>query len=249
MTRFLPILFLLALGNCKKQADKTSLPKTPEKEIVQPQSAPKTEVLSPIEEKVKEQGLVDIQTVDASIWVDLKYASIDNFFGEDVYGTFKKAYLQREPAEQLKVANEQLQTRFPDYRLLVYDAVRPLAVQWILWEKLDSIPPKLRTNYVADPKKGSIHNYGCAVDLTIIDTKTLQPLDMGTKFDFFGYLAYPRKEAEMLEKGLLTKEQIANRQLLRDVMQAARYEGITSEWWHFNYYPRKVAEKKYKIVK
>jgi D-alanyl-D-alanine dipeptidase len=130
----------------------------------------------------------------------------------------------------------------------VYDAVRPLAVQWILWEKLDSIPPKIRTNYVADPKKGSIHNYGCAVDLTIIDTERLQPLDMGTKFDFFGYLAYPRKEAEMLEKGLLTKEQVANRQLLRDVMQEAGYEGITSEWWHFNFYPRKTAEKKYKIV-
>jgi len=238
---------LLILGftlsySCKQKPTPTQSIRQEIPAVAQPKTRPL------IEQKVLDQGLVDIQTVDPSLWVDLKYATTDNFFGENVYGDFKTAYLQPEPAQALKKAHDLLKKDHPTYRLLVYDAVRPRSVQYVLWEKLDSIPPKIRTNYVADPVKGSIHNYGCAVDLTLYDLESKQPLDMGTAFDYFGYLAYPRKEAEMLANGSLTPQQVANRVLLRNVMEAAGYESITSEWWHFNFHSRQVASRKYKLV-
>ena len=205
--------------------------------------------ISDFEVSMQKQGLVNIKDLDSTLIVDLKYSTTDNFFGEDIYGVLESAYLQRKPAEALKKANELLKVSNPNLRLLIYDAARPLAIQQILWEKLDSIPPKNRKNFVADPAEGSLHNYGCAVDLTIFDTFNKEPLDMGTKYDYFGHLAYPRFENKMLIEGKLSKQQIANRTLLRKVMKSVNYEPITSEWWHFNFYSRKVAKEYHEIVK
>jgi D-alanyl-D-alanine dipeptidase len=130
--------------------------------------------------------------------------------------------------------------------LLVYDGVRPLRVQKILWDTID-VPEKIKHFYVAHPDSGSIHNYGAAVDLTIADSVG-NPLDMGTPFDFFGKLAYPVKEMEMLKEGKLTNEQVNNRLILRNVMLDAVFTPITTEWWHFNGCSRRRAEQVYKIV-
>jgi D-alanyl-D-alanine dipeptidase len=100
---------------------------------------------------------------------------------------------------------------------------------------------------VANPVQGSIHNYGSAVDLTIA-TAEGTPLDMGTKYDFFGELAYPKKENYFLKIGKLSKQQIANRQLLRSVMKAAGYMPIDYEWWHFNAMSRQTAKATYRII-
>lgn len=205
-------------------------------------------VLSELEKNLKKQGLVNIQDVDPSIMVALKYSTTDNFFGEDVYGTLTNAYLQPDVAEKLKTAQQLLKQENPAFSLLVYDGVRPHSVQKILWEKLDSIPPKTREAYVANPAEGSIHNYGCAVDLTIYSTELDSTLDMGTKYDYFGFLAYPRKEKENVAKGLLTPNQVANRLILRTVMMKAGFLPITSEWWHFNAMSRVQAEQTYRIV-
>lgn len=204
--------------------------------------------VSTYELSMQKQGLVNLQKNDSTIIVDLKYSSSDNFFGEDVYGVLQNAYLQKKPAQELKLANQMLQSINKDYRLLIYDAARPLSVQKILWQKLDSLPPKKRKDFVADPAEGSIHNYGCAVDLSIFDIKAQKELDMGTSYDFFGYRAYPRLEKQMLSEGKLSELQIENRQLLRKVMNANGFEAITSEWWHFNYYGRNRAKELYKIV-
>lgn len=204
--------------------------------------------VSDYETSMQNQGLLNIQKLDSSLMVDLKYSSVDNFFGEDVYGILEDAYLQEKPAKALKIANEVLKERHPHLRLIIYDAARPLEVQKILWNKLDSLPPKRRKDFVADPAEGSIHNYGCAVDLSIFNSRTNEALDMGTKYDFFGHLAYPRLENQMLKEGKLTLEQIENRMLLRNVMKSASFEPITSEWWHFNYYSRKKAKQLYEIV-
>lgn len=201
-----------------------------------------------LEKSLKAQGLVNIANIDTSILVNLKYSSKDNFFQKDVYGKLEKAFMQLEPAAALAKANTYLKNENPNLRLIVYDAARPLSIQQILWESLDSIPPKLRKNYVADPAEGSIHNYGCAVDLSIFNKSSNQDLDMGTKYDFFGYEAYPRKEKEMLERGILNIDQIKNRELLRKVMTQAGYMPISSEWWHFNYYSRAKAKRLYKII-
>ena len=201
-----------------------------------------------LEKQLMEQGLVDVQTVIPAIRVELKYSTTDNFFGKDVYGDLTKAFLQPEVAERLRKAQEMLQAQYPDYTLLVYDGVRPASVQQILWDNLDK-PEKLKPLYVADPKKGSLHNFGVAVDLTIFDTKADSTLDMGTTYDFFGYPAYPDREKQMLAEGKLTKAQIANRDILRNIMTSNEFSGIGSEWWHFNAFSRKEAGDKFEIIK
>lgn len=161
------------------------------------------------EQGLRSNGLVDVQSLDSTIQVELKYSTTDNFVGVDVYGDIAHAYLQPKPAEKLAQAQRYLKELHPNYRLLVYDGARSRSVQQVLWDTLDK-PVNVKPLYVADPKVGSIHNYGAAVDLTIADS-TGTPLDMGTPYDFFGVLAYPSKEEEMLMQGKLTEEQINNR--------------------------------------
>ncbi|TXD77062.1 M15 family metallopeptidase [Algoriphagus ratkowskyi] len=201
-----------------------------------------------MEQVLIDQGLVNVEEKIQGIKVELKYSTTDNFFKQDVYGDLTKAYLQPEVVELLKKAQKMLQTEFPDYTLLVYDGVRPSSVQQILWDNLDK-PDKLKPLYVADPKKGSLHNFGVAVDLTIFDTKADSTLDMGTGYDYFGYPAYPDREKQMLAEGQITKGQVANREILRKVMTANGFSGIGSEWWHFNAFSRKEAGEKFQIIK
>jgi D-alanyl-D-alanine dipeptidase len=210
------------------------------------QEKPQTAESNALESRLQLAGLVDIQTIDSNVIVDLKYSSTDNFVGVDVYGELDRCYLQPEVADMLAVAQQELNRQLPGYRLLLYDCVRPLSVQQILWDTLQK-PEEVKPLYVADPKKGSIHNYGSAVDLTIADPQG-QPLDMGTGYDYFGELAYPTKEDELLASGVLTREQVANRELLRAVMSSAGFTGINSEWWHFNAYSRKRAAELFDIV-
>ncbi|RRB15644.1 peptidase M15 [Larkinella knui] len=193
------------------------------------------------------QGLVDIQTVDRSLLVELKYSTTDNFVGKDVYGDLTRAYLQPLAAQKLAKASRLLQQKHPDLRLLVYDATRPRSVQWDLWNTLKHLPVDERGKYVSNPRNGSVHNYGCAVDLTLA-TQAGKPLDMGTKFDYFGELAYPEKEDLLLKQGKLTRKQVENRRLLRSVMRSAGFSSLKAEWWHFNALSRAEAKKRYKIV-
>ncbi|UZD24756.1 M15 family metallopeptidase [Algoriphagus halophytocola] len=201
-----------------------------------------------LEKQLIAQGLVDVAEVIPGILVDLKYSTTDNFFGQDVYGELTKAYLQPEVAERLLKAQKMLKKEYPNYTLLVYDGVRPASVQQILWDNLDK-PDSLKPLYVADPKVGSLHNFGVAVDLTIFDMQADSTLDMGTGYDYFGYPAYPDREDQMLAEGKLNPAQIDNRELLRKVMTSNGFAGIGSEWWHFNAFSRKEAGEKFKIVK
>ena len=199
------------------------------------------------EQRMRQQGLINIQEFNPSILVELRYSTTDNFVGKDVYGCITDCYLQKRPAEMLSKASDLLQQKHPNYRLLVYDGGRPLSIQKILWNSLPQYSPKQRATYVANPAQGSIHNYGSAVDLTIA-TADGTPLDMGTKYDFFGELAYPKKEAYFLKIKRLTKQQVANRQLLRSVMRASGYMPIDYEWWHFNAVSRQTAKASYRII-
>ncbi|WP_229311786.1 M15 family metallopeptidase [Larkinella rosea] len=200
-----------------------------------------------LEQAMIRQGLVDIQTVDRTILVELKYSTTDNFVGKDVYDDLTRAYLQPMSAKKLAKASGFLQQKNPEFRLLVYDATRPRSAQWDLWKTLSHLPVNERGKYVSNPRNGSVHNYGCAVDLTIA-TKDGKPLDMGTKFDYFGELAYPEKENQWLKQGKLTRKQVENRRLLRSVMQKAGFSSLKTEWWHFNALSRAEAKKMYKIV-
>ena len=200
-----------------------------------------------LEKSLQEQGLVNIQKEISGIQVELKYSTLDNFFQQDVYGDLTQCYLQPVAAEMLGKAQASLQKEYPNLSLLVYDGVRPLRVQQILWDSLDK-PDSIKPLYVSDPKIGGLHNYGLAVDLTIFDLKSGKPLDMGTSFDYFGYPAYPDRELQMLAEEKITKAQVANREILRKVMKGAGFTGIGSEWWHFNAFSRKEAKEKFSLI-
>ena len=204
--------------------------------------------ISPISaETIKNNDLVNIQELDSTIFVDLKYSTTDNFMNMDMYGDLETCYLRKNPAEMLLRANEYLKATNPELNLLVYDGMRPRSIQRKLWNALDEVPETERTQYVADPEKGSIHNYGAAVDLTLAH-KNGAPLDMGTKYDYFGELAFPALEDSLLSIGLLTVAQIENRKILRNVMTKAGFSTISSEWWHFNEYSYQNIQTKYNII-
>ena len=193
------------------------------------------------------EKLVDIQTLDSSIRVDLKYATTDNFMKKRLYFDIDKAYLQKVIAQRFIKCNTYLKKLHPNYRLLVYDAARPRSIQQAMWDALDSIPVKERTKFVSNPANGSVHNYAAAVDLTICD-KYGKVLDMGAGYDDIRLIAYPSKEDYFLKKGLLSNKQLANRKLLRKVMNSQNFKNIPTEWWHFNGVSRKEAKVQFAIL-
>lgn len=204
--------------------------------------------ISELEQGLIEAGLIDVAKAIPEVYVDLKYSTTDNFFGKDVYGDLTRCYLQPVVVEMLQKALGQLKEEHPELTFLIYDGVRPLSVQQILWDELDK-PDSIKPLYVADPKVGGLHNFGVAVDLTLAAADTGEPLDMGTPFDYFGYPAYPDREAQMLREGKITRQHITNREILRKAMQAGGFTGIGSEWWHFNAFSRKEAGEKFGLVK
>ncbi len=194
------------------------------------QPAPTTDSRSTAQ-RLEEMGLVDVTTLDSNLIVRLPYATSDNFTGQVLYEDLKTAFLQPEVAVQLQQAVRILRRLHPDYRLLIYDAARPLSIQRRMWQIVQGTPQQI---YVSNPAKGGgLHNYGAAVDLTLADRHG-NPLPMGTPFDYFGPEAHIDHEAELVTQGKLTAAEVRNRQLLRQVMRAAGFIPLRSEWWHFN---------------
>jgi zinc D-Ala-D-Ala dipeptidase len=188
-------------------------------------------------------GLVDIQTICPDILVELKYATEDNFLHKNVYGDLRKCYLVKEAASKLAAAQKNLGSK-RGWRLKVFDGARPRRIQAAMWALVKDTP---KQPFVANPNTGSNHNYGAAVDLTIVDEKGRE-LDMGTPIDFFGELAQPRLEDAFLKKGLLTADQVLNRRMLRKVMTDAGFISISSEWWHFDAFPIAEVRKRFKVI-
>ena len=214
--------------------------------FINPSDTVATTILSELEQLLIDSGLVNIRELDSTIIVDLRYSTENNFLGKDVYGDLNNCYLQPDVAEKLLHAQQLLKKEFPQYNLLVFDGVRPRSIQWKMWEMLD-MPEKEKIKYVSNPEFGSLHNFGAAVDVSISDENGNE-LDMGTPFDFFGELAYPVKEQQLLKKGELSSLQIENRKLLRRVMYGSDFFNIQTEWWHFNSCYRKEAITKYKLI-
>ena len=193
------------------------------------------------DKKMKEYGLVDIQSLDKEIRVELKYATEDNFVGENMYGLLTTAYLLPHFARKVVEAQRILRKRYPDYSLLVYDAARPISVQRRMRRAVEGTPLQI---YVADGQKGGRHNYGVAVDLTIVDGAG-RPLDMGAGFDHFGdeawvgndndvtLAAYKAYVEALRKRGKISAEAAANRTLLLEIMDAVGLRPYVKEWWHF----------------
>jgi len=205
------------------------------------------ELIDSISPKLIEAGLVNVKTINPLIRVELKYASEDNFMRTNVYGGFKEAYLQPDVAARLGKVQDYLTSNHPAYFLLIYDAVRPRFVQQMMWDLLDSIPVRDRVKFVSNPSRGSLHTYGCAVDVTLWK-EGFGPVDMGANYDDMRKIAYPELESHFLSTGELTKEHYENRQLLRKAMKQGGFWVIPTEWWHFNAHSRDTAKMLYEAV-
>lgn len=192
-------------------------------------------------------NLVDVQSINSTILVELKYATSDNFMGVKLYDRLKKAYLQKDVAERLSKVQVLLTQLKPGFHLLIYDALRPVSVQQKMWDALDSLPPVERGKFVSNPKNRSLHNMGAAVDLTIVDDQQI-PLDMGAHYDDIRQIAYPSMEQRFFEEGKLSTTQLENRALLRKVMKSQGFRQLPTEWWHFNACSRAEGLLKYKVL-
>lgn len=191
-------------------------------------------------------GLVNICEFDKDIRVVLLYNTESNFLGKSFYKGLNQCYLTCDVATKLNHAQKILKQEHPFYNLIVFDATRPSHIQKMMWDSL-KMKPIDKYNYVARPDELSLHNFGAAVDVGIINENGVL-LDMGTSFDFFGELAQPKLENEMYSQGKLSKEAYKNRLKLREIMKKAGFTPITSEWWHFNACTKLFAAENYTLI-
>lgn len=183
------------------------------------------------ERQLLKLGLVDIQKQSESIDVHLVYATPFNFMGKQLYKDMTHAFMLPKSAQMLLEAEKNLKKERPDLSFRIYDAARPISIQHDMWNMVVGTDME---DFVANPTKGrGMHNYGIAIDLTLIDC-TGNPLPMGSEYDYFGDEARTNIETELLATGRITQRELENRLLLRKVMTESGFLVYHAEWWHFN---------------
>ncbi|KAB1158180.1 M15 family metallopeptidase [Flavobacterium luteum] len=168
-------------------------------------------------ESIADTSFVNLKDYSSDFFYDMKYATNDNFLKIKVYDC-SECYLRLRTIKALLKANERFMNK--GYHIKLFDCYRPLDVQKKMWSIISN------PDYVANPKKGSIHNRGGAVDITLVDSNGKE-LDMGTPFDFFGI-----ESSHEFEN--LSEEVKNNRKLLKNGMIRANFRIFDSEWWHYN---------------
>ncbi|MND99217.1 D-alanyl-D-alanine dipeptidase [compost metagenome] len=167
--------------------------------------------------KISDTTFVNLRDYSNDFVYDMKYATEDNFLKTKVYDC-AECMLRLKTVKALIAANKDFLRK--GYRIKLYDCYRPLDIQKKMWEIVSN------PIYVADPKKGSIHNRGGAVDISLVDI-TGKEVDMGTSFDFFGIMASHNFKQ-------LSKEILSNRTYLKKTMIKNGFNSFDSEWWHYN---------------
>ncbi len=173
------------------------------------------------EKDKREADLIELIKLDKTIKLDIRYARADNFVGRAVY-TEARAFLQKPAAEAVVRVHRKLKKL--GLGLMIFDGYRPWTITKLFWE----VTPEDKRKFVANPKTGSRHNRGCAVDLSIYDLKTKKLLDMPSDFDEFTERASPDYKGA-------SEIQTKNRDLLRKMMEAEGFIVNRNEWWHFDY--------------
>jgi D-alanyl-D-alanine dipeptidase len=175
----------------------------------------------PYERNKREADLIELVTLDKTIKLDIRYATADNFVGRAVYPE-ARAFLQRPAANALVRVHRSLAKM--GLGLVIFDGYRPWTITKLFWE----VVPEDKRKYVADPAKGSKHNRGCAVDLSVYDLKTGELLPMPSGFDEFTDRASPDYKGG-------PSEALANRDTLRRAMESEGFNVNPNEWWHYDY--------------
>lgn len=206
---YLIIFILLLLLSCKSKSNFVSNNEN--------SYAVKTENIENINNETNDTSFVNLKNYSSDFVYDMKYATSDNFLNAKVYDC-GECFLRLKTVKALIEANNSFMKL--GFKIKLYDCYRPLDVQKKMWAIVSN--PK----YVANPAKGSIHNKGGAVDISLVDLSGNE-LDMGTKFDFFG--------EEAGHKYLIfSKKILENRKLLKTVMINFKFNSLDSEWWHYN---------------
>jgi D-alanyl-D-alanine dipeptidase len=162
--------------------------------------------------------MISLREYIPDIYLDLKYATTDNFMHEKLYPPIYTTFLRKPAADALRSVVAELKKQ--NLTVKIFDAYRPYSITEKMWEKVKD------DRYAADPSKGSGHNRGAAVDLTLIDLKTKKELPMGTGFDNFTDTAH--SDFAQLPESILS-----NRNLLKSVMEKYGFKQLSTEWWHF----------------
>lgn len=176
---------------------------------------------APKEQHKREAHLVELTTLDSTIKLDIRYATSDNFVGRPVYPE-ARAFLQKPAAKAVVNVHKKLKKR--GLGIVIFDGYRPWTITKLFWD----VVPEDKRKFVADPAKGSKHNRGCAVDLSIYDLKTGALIDMPSGYDEFTERASPNYTGG-------TDLQRANRDLLRKLMEEEGFTVNPNEWWHFDF--------------
>lgn len=166
--------------------------------------------------------LVELVKLDPAIKLDMRYSTNNNFTGRVLYDE-ARAFLASPAAQAVARASKAAQA--DGYGLTIFDAYRPWRVTKQLW---DATPAGPKKNYVANPKRGSKHNRGCAVDLSLHDLRTGQLVEMPSEFDDFSEKAHR-------DFAGATPAAIANRARLQRYLEAEGFAGLSNEWWHFDF--------------
>ncbi len=192
-----------------------------------PPPLPPTPIIRPHYDSIQKDSIlalhdtswIDMELMDTTLVMDIRYATTNNFMEFQVYDC-PKCFIRLGAAKAL--LNVQNSLKEQGLGLKMFDCYRPSQAQYKLWKKM----PDRR--YVADPRKGSVHGRGGAVDLTIVDLGTGREMEMGTGYDYFGKEAYwsYRQHPEHINN---------NRQLLRSTMEEYGFKITTTEWWHYSY--------------
>lgn len=175
----------------------------------------------PQEPNKREADLLELVKLDKTVKLDIRYARTDNFVGKVVYPQ-ARAFLQRPAAEAVLRVHQTLKKQ--GLGIVVFDGYRPWSITKLFWE----VTPDDKRKFVANPKTGSRHNRGCAVDLSIYELKTGRLVPMPSDFDEFTERASPDYKGG-------TPEETGNRDLLRKLMEAEGFTVNANEWWHFDY--------------
>lgn len=221
MKYYLILSLFLIFSACKPASDSSDKPESNSSTSVD--SIEKTVATKPEKPKpspyLNNKSFIDVKILDPTVILDMRYATTNNFVEEQMYDC-GRCLLRPEVAEAIVKIHQSLKSRGLG-GVKFFDCYRPRPVQQKLWDKVPD------PRYVTNPKKGSMHNRGAAIDLTIVYADGRE-LDMGTEFDFFGKEAYHDYTDH--------SEEIAdNRTLLKGLMEDAGFKSIRTEWWHYSY--------------
>jgi D-alanyl-D-alanine dipeptidase len=166
-----------------------------------------------------DKQMVDLKRRIPGLVLDLRYSTVDNFMHRRLYPKLNTTYLRLPAAKSLERVEAELKAK--NLTLRIFDAYRPYSITQLMWEAVKD------SRYAADPSKGSGHNRGIAIDLTLVDLTSKKELPMGTGFDNFSNSAHQDFTA-------LSGPVLANRQLLKRVMEKYGFESLETEWWHYS---------------